>query len=335
MRLRHPLEYHEQSDRFGYAPCNSQEAVISQHDAAVRTERAGDALPAIGTQNLYFLIVKNGMVIEKQAGLLRNWLHRANLGGERCAPGRVHMCGADDVGPGVMDGLVDTVPGLTDRAPAVDDAAVRSDKGQIVRGRPVKRHVAPQHPEAVCMLRIPRADVPVAQVAPALSCKKSVGECEFSLAMRPLVLMHVCVLRRRRSHVHRFQLLFARKRQVYSLSGQRGRERLQVSPVMFCSPHSVFVNRLSHLRGAGRFDDARGSVKFQAILVKRQFTVVQQRTDLFSCFCYQLFVSDPVNLPRCKLLPVVHHVAVKPEVSAKVFEVAGITVVVGKIVLID
>ena len=79
MGLANAFQGHEAPDRIGHLLSYREYAVIAQDDRPVVSQGFRNPGPRLYALNLYFLVIKQGVVLKKYAGLLCDWLDRAQF----------------------------------------------------------------------------------------------------------------------------------------------------------------------------------------------------------------------------------------------------------------
>ena len=100
------------------------------------------------------------VVLEEDAGVLRDRVELSTERGEGLAVDRVGVGRGDDVGPRGVDGRVDDERRAIDRALALDDLAVVVDENQVRDADVAEVHPEGVDPEVVEQFGVARRDVP-------------------------------------------------------------------------------------------------------------------------------------------------------------------------------
>ena len=128
MHLGHSLQGDKTSDGFVDSTGHSEQPVVAQQDRALVAQGFGDSATAVGVLDLHLLIVEEGVVLEKNAGLLGNRLDGPHFRRERRPPTGVHVGGAGGVGPGHQDRVVDEIRRAIDETLTLEEFPVGPDK---------------------------------------------------------------------------------------------------------------------------------------------------------------------------------------------------------------
>ena len=170
--------------------------MVGQDHGPVLAESGCDALASVAGQDLYLLVVEQGVIPVEQRRFLAYWLDHAAFRCERGAPMGVHVGRGHHVGPGLVDGVVDVVGGVVDAGGApvrVGGTAVGSDEHEVGGPGPLEGDAMAEQPHVVLSLGVAAGDVPVAQLGPAQRPEEPVGGSQIVQEPGPLsdrILQH-------------------------------------------------------------------------------------------------------------------------------------------------